>query len=154
MIIRINIDTNIKEDEVIINCRDINTNIKQLQSYITSLNSRNNKFIFYKKDVEYFLSINDILFFETTDNSICAHTVDDVFETKYKLYELENILPSNFIRCSKSSIINVNHIYSIEKNITSSSVVKFNKSYKQVYVSRMYFKDLRQRMEEKRFYEN
>lgn len=153
MVIRINIDNNINEDEVIINCKDINSDIKQIQSYITSLNSKN-KFSFYKKDVEYFLSINDILFFETTDNSICAHTVDDVFETKYKLYELENILPNNFIRISKSSIININHIYSIEKNITSSSVVKFNKSYKQVYVSRMYFKSLRERMEEKRFYEN
>lgn len=153
MLVRINIDNNIKEDEVIINCKDITTNIKQIQSYITSLNTNNYKFSFCKKDVEYFLSINDILFFETTDNGICAHTIDDVFDTKYKLYELENILPSNFIRISKSSIININHIYSIEKNITSSSTVKFLKSYKQVYVSRMYFKNLKQKMEEKRFYE-
>lgn len=149
MRIRIDIDNNIDENEVIIKCKDIDDNIKQIQSYINSLNSKNAKFIFYKDDTEYFLPINDILFFETTLNSICAHTSDDVFETKYKLYELEEMLPSNFIRISKSSIININHIYSITKNITSSSVINFKKSYKQVYVSRMYFKSLKEKMEEK-----
>lgn len=153
MKIKIDIDDNMSEDEIIIKCSDINDDIRQIKNYITSLNSRNLKFTFYKGDTEYFLFLNNILFFETTGNCICAHTKEDVFETKYRLYELENILPSNFLRISKSTIININHVYSIEKNITSSSVVKFNESYKQVFVSRMYFKILKRRMEEIRFYE-
>lgn len=153
MKIKIDIDENIKEEEIVIKCSDINDNIKKIKNYITSLNNKSLKLTFYKKETEYFLPLSDILFFETTDTCICAHTNDDIFETKYKLYELENILPNNFLRISKSTIININYVYSIEKNITSSSVVKFNKSYKQVYVSRMYFKTLRERMEEMRFYE-
>lgn len=153
MKIKIDLDDSVIEDEIIIRCSDINEDIKKIKNYITSLNSKNIKLSFYKKETEYFLTLDDILFFETTDNCICAHTNEDMFETKYKLYELENILPKNFLRISKSTIININYIYSIEKNITSSSVVKFNKSYKQVYVSRMYFKVLKERMEEMRFYE-
>lgn len=153
MKIIIDIDESVTEDEMIIKCSNVNENIIRIQNYISNLNNRDNKFVFYKNDVEFYLELNSILFFETQDNSICAHTIDDLFETKYKLYEIEKILPNNFIRISKSTIININHIYSIEKNITSSSVVKFNKSYKQVYVSRLYFKDLKERMEEKRYYE-
>lgn len=72
---------------------------------------------------------------------------------KYRLYELEEILPKYFVRVSKSTILNVNQVYSIDKNITSSSIIKFSKSYKQVYVSRNYYKILKQRLEERRNYE-
>jgi len=153
MKIKIDIDNSLNEEEIIIKCPHITGNIRQIENFISSLNSNDYKFIFYKKDTEYYLSLDDILFFETADNGICAHTIDDVFETKYKLYELENILPDHFLRISKSTIINIHYVYAIEKNITSSSVVKFSKSYKQVYVSRMYFRKLKERMEEKRFYE-
>jgi len=69
------------------------------------------------------------------------------------LYELEEMLPNNFVRVSKSTILNVNQIYSINRNLTSSSLVQFYKSYKQVYVSRNYNKILKQRLEERRNYE-
>lgn len=153
MKIKIDIDENLKENEIIIKCYDIDDNIKKIKDYIASVESKTFKLSFYKKDTEYFLNINNILFFETNENSISAHTDDDVFEIKYKLYELENILPNNFFRISKSTIINTNHVYSIEKNITSSSIIKFNKSFKQVYASRMYYKKLKEKMEEKRIYE-
>lgn len=50
------------------------------------------------------------------------------------------------------TFLNVNQVYSINKNITSSSIVQFYKSYKQVYVSRNYYKVLKQRLEERRSY--
>ena len=40
------------------------------------------------------------------------------------------LLPINFIRVSKSTILNVDHIFSIEKNLTASSIVQFNKTHK------------------------
>lgn len=90
------------------------------------------------------------MFFETSGTSIHAHTSDNFYQVKNKLYELEKILPSNFIRVSKSTIINVKHIYSIEKNITSSSIVQFSNTHKQVYVSRNYYKLLKQRIDQSR----
>lgn len=153
MKIRIEIDENLEEDEVTIKCKEINQTIKRVQQSISSANLIP-KLIFYKNDTEYYLNINDILFFETSENSVEAHTEKEVYKIKYRLYELEEILPNNFVRVSKSTILNVNQIYSINRNLTSSSLVQFYKSYKQVYVSRNYNKILKQRLEERRNYES
>ncbi|NLC18264.1 MAG: LytTR family transcriptional regulator [Clostridiales bacterium] len=150
MKVRIEIDGNLREDEVIIRCSRLDDNIKRLYDIVADA-AREVKYpVLYKGNVEYYLPMNDILFFETSDNCICAHTTDDVYNTTYHLYELEEILPRYFMRVSKSTILNINHIYSISRNITSSSLVQFMNTHKQVYVSRNYYKALRLRLEEKR----
>jgi DNA-binding LytR/AlgR family response regulator len=143
----VEVDDEVKTDEIIIRCKEKNDSVTKLRKYIETLN--NIEFKFYKKNQEYYLNINDILFFETDDNSICAHTITDMYYVKYKLYELENILPKNFTRVSKSAIVNVNQILSINKNITSPSSIEFTKTHKQVFVSRFYFKYLKERLKER-----
>lgn len=54
------------------------------------------------------------------------------------------------MRVSKSTILNINHIYSITRNLTSSSIVEFQNTHKQVYVSRHYYKPLKFKLLEKR----
>lgn len=149
LIIKIEIDDNISDDEILIKCREINENIKKIQK-IVSDTTKQADIHFYKNNTEYYLSLDSVLFFETSGTSINAHTKDNFYQVKNKLYELENILPSCFVRVSKSTIINVSHIYSIEKNITSSSIVQFNSTHKQVYVSRNYYKVLKQRIDQYR----
>lgn len=153
MKVRIEIDDSLEEDEVTIKCKELNQTIKKVQQSISNI-SQMPKLIFYKNDIEYYLNLNDILFFETSENSVEAHTEKEVYKIKYRFYELEEILPNNFVRVSKSTILNVNQIYSINRNLTSSSLVQFYKSYKQVYVSRNYNKMLKQRLEERRNYES
>lgn len=148
MKIRIEIDETAEEDEVIVKCRELNDNIRRIQQAVAEISSRN-EIEFFKNGTEYFFPADSILFFETAGNLIDAHTADDVFQVKFKLYELENILPGYFVRVSKSTILNIRHIYSIEKNITSSSLVRFSKTHKQVYVSRNYYKILKQRLSER-----
>ncbi len=150
MKIRIEVDENLTEDEVTIHCRSLNEDVIGLQKVIADSINKSGKFVFYKDDTEFYLPLGKILFFETEDGRISAHTVDDVFETKYKLYELEEILPNSFVRVSKSAILNVNKIYSISRNLSAASVVEFQNTHKQVYVSRSYFKLLKSRLEEKR----
>lgn len=139
--IQIEVDNNLTEDEIVIKCRQLGGNIQKIHEYITSISASAPKLAFSKDDVEYFLPLSDILFFETADGSVHAHTVDQSYQVKQRLYELEALLPYEFVRGSKSTILNVSHIFSISRNLTSSSLVQFHKSYKQVYVSRMYFKD-------------
>lgn len=153
MKIKIEIDDS-EDEEIIIRCKKIDKNIEHIQKLIKeTLNNKNNELIFYKDNIEYFLDINKILFFETDGNLVTAHTDNDAFQTKYKLYELEDMLPSNFMRISKSSILNVNYVYSINRNITSSSIVEFHNTHKQVYVSRMYYKLLKEKMKGRNSYE-
>ncbi|PXV90304.1 LytTR family transcriptional regulator [Lachnotalea glycerini] len=150
MKIRIEVDENLIEEEVVIRCSRLNTDIQKIQQAVSDITSKAQRFVFYKGDTEYYLLLEEILFFETEANGICVHTLDNVYQTKYKLYELEELLPGFFMRVSKSAILNVNQIYSISRNLTASSIVQFQNTHKQVYVSRYYYKLLKQKLEEKR----
>ena len=150
MKIRIEIDENLIEDEVVIHCASINEEVTKVQKAISEVVNASQKLVFYKDATEYYLELDEILFFETDESGISAHTRKDVYQTKYKLYELEDLLPGFFMRVSKSTILNTRHIYSINRNLTASSVVAFNGTHKQVYVSRYYYKPLVSKLEEKR----
>jgi DNA-binding LytR/AlgR family response regulator len=150
MKIRIEVDDKIAQEEVIVRCRQLNSEVIRLQKLLEQSMTNTNQFVFFKGETEYYLPSEEILFFETDGGVIHAHTVDDVFETKYKLYELEELLPRGFLRISKSAIVNTDKIYSIHRNLTSSSLIAFQHTHKQIYVSRSYYKLLKDKLEEKR----
>ncbi len=150
MKITVEIDENCIEDEIVIRCQKLNDTVNRIQKAVSDITNKDTKIRLLKGNKEYYISIDDILFFESDDNSICAHTVSDLFVTKYKLYELEQILSWYFSRISKSAILNIKKIYAITKNITSFSIVEFKETPKQVYVSRAYYKPLMSKIEEMR----
>ena len=150
MKITVEIDENCIEDEIVIRCQKLNDTVNRIQKAVSDITNKDTKIRLLKGNKEYYISIDDILFFESDDNSIRAHTVSDLFVTKYKLYELEQILSWYFSRISKSAILNIKKIYAITKNITSFSIVEFKETPKQVYVSRAYYKPLMSKIEEMR----
>lgn len=149
MRIRIEVDEKIQDEEIVIRCREIREDIKKMQDILSQSITKKEEIIFYKEDKEFYFPIEKVLFFETEDNGICAHTTIDCFKVKYKLYELEKILPDSFMRVSKSTILNVLHIYSISRNITGASLVEFQDTHKKVYVSRSYYKILKLKLEKR-----
>lgn len=150
MKVRIEIDENLNENEVIIRCSKLDANTQRTYDTLMDMGKESRQLILHKGNVEYYLPLETILFFETTDSCISAHTVDNVYETTYRLYELEKLLPGYFMRASKSAILNLSHVYSISRNLTASSLVQFFNTHKQVYVSRYYYKPLKCKLEDKR----
>lgn len=150
MKIRIEIDGSLTEQEVIIRAPVWNEEIVSLRERISGEYLMPSMLNVRQKEREFFIPLSDILFFETENKVIFAHTRERMLETNYKLYELEEILPGYFMRISKSTIVNCNHIFSITRNLTASSMVEFQDSHKKVYVSRQYYKMLRDYMAEKR----
>lgn len=149
MKIRIEMDDN-NEEEVVIRCQSLTPQIMKLQQLLTDEVNKSGQFVLYKGDVEYYINLNQILFFETENSLVVAHTIKDSYETRKKLYELEDLLPGSFVRISKSAIVNINKIYAINRNLTASSAIEFQGTHKQIYVSRSYYKLLKEKMEEKR----
>lgn len=150
--IHIELVNGLDEDEVLIRCGRVDEKIQKLQQYILDLSSEP-KIVFYKQNQEFYFPLNEVLFFETEGEYIYAHTANDSYRIKYRMYELEDMLPKNFVRTAKSAIVNITQIHSIERNLTASSLIQFVGSHKQVYVSRYYYKDLRQRLNERSYYE-
>ncbi len=153
MKIRIEVIDDLSEDEVLIRCGRVDNTIQKIHQYILEQSQSGFKITFYKQNQEFYFPLDDVLFFETEGEHIYAHTTNDAYRIKYRLYELEGILPRNFIRTAKSTIVNIMQIYSITRNLTASSLIKFINSHKQVYVSRYYFGELKQRLNERRNYE-
>ena len=150
MKIKMEIDENLTEEEIVIRGSALTEEMAAVQRAVADVLARKQTLTFYKNETEYYIPLDEILFFETEDGGISAHTASDVYTVKYKLYELEQVLPRNFIRISKSTILNVSKVYSVERNLTASSIVQFAGSHKQVYVSRYYYKSLKISLEEKR----
>ena len=151
MKIRIEVIPEIGETEIVIQCREVDEAISKIQKAISDTTTRKQSFIFFKEEREYFFSLDEIVFFETADNQMHAHTGSDVFQVKYRLYELEEILPGNFMRVSKSTILNTDRIISITKNIASANTVSFTETHKQLFVSRYYYRALKDKLESRRF---
>ncbi|MDR1793843.1 MAG: LytTR family transcriptional regulator [Erysipelotrichaceae bacterium] len=152
MKIRVEIDETLQEDELIIHCRKVDESIAAIQNFVSS-QKKAPTFEFRKGDQEYFLDLNDILFFETGDDIVFGHTREDAYQIKMRLYELEDLLPKNFVRISKSTIANILHIRSLQHRFNSASLIQFRDTHKEVYVSRMYYKILKEKMQERRYYE-
>lgn len=102
------------------------------------------KKLYAKKDNEMFLiNSSDVLYFDSVDNRTFLYTNDDVMEIKQKLYELEDILSDkDFVRISKSQIVNINQIRSLKPELNRTILVTlFNGE--RLYISRKYVKIIR-----------
>ena len=150
MKVKIEIDPALAEDEVLIRCRKMDEHILRLQQEISQTAPEKNCIALQDAGTSYFAPLDEILFFETEGKHIQAHTASRLYLTERKLYELEETLPGSFMRISKSTIVNLAHIYSITRNLAASSAVAFYGTPKKVYVSRSYYKALIERLGEKR----
>ena len=150
MKVKIEIDSGLEEAEVVIRCNRLDDSVINLQNYITEQGDGQRCISLHIGETAYYIPIEEIYFFETEGKVIHAHTADKIFEADYKLYELEELLPGRFMRISKSTIINLDYIYSITRNLTASSVVEFTGSKKIAMVSRAYYKALTDRLRTRR----
>jgi len=149
---RVKIETvsGLPEAEVLIRCGQLDESIVMLQNYIMEQGNSKRCLPLCRGDTEYYIPVGEIYFFETGGKAIFAHTAEQLFECPYKLYELEELLPGGFMRISKSTIANLDYIYSITRNLTASSMAEFQGSNKSVMVSRGYYKAVLERLRERR----
>lgn len=138
-------------EEIIIRCKENNEKIKQFASDIEMLLNTRSEILLTIGDTEYFIPKNSILFFESYDGKVYAHTADKIFTAPYKLFELESMMSASFIRVSKSAIVNILHIESIRREIVGNGELTFKGSDKKTYFSRVYFKLLQYKIDEMRF---
>lgn len=150
MRVKIEMVNGLAETEVLIRCGQLDESVVMLQDFIVKQGSGKRCLPLSRGDTEYYVPIEQIYFFETEGKEIFAHTAEQLFECPYKLYELEELLPGGFMRISKSTIANLDYIYSVTRNLTASSEAEFRGSNKSVMISRSYYKAVRERLRERR----
>lgn len=150
MKLQIEVDAKLAENEVILRCASVDEEVLRMQKVILEQMSKAARLPVRKEATEYYLPVSEILFLETEGNHVVVHTADARYESDYRLYELEALLSSAFIRISKSAIVNTDAVYAVTRNLTGASAVEFRGTNKRTYVSRLYYKPLHDKLEEKR----
>ena len=94
----------------------------------------------------FMISLQDIFYFEGVDNKVFVYCEKAVYETKFKLYELESRFENtDFFRASKSSIINLQKIVSISP-IFNGRFEAHLMNHERVIISRQYVPKLKEKL--------
>ena len=131
---------NEKNLQVIIKCKLADAQINRLKSHIELFDNK----LQAKTEGDYqFVDAMDVLYFESVDNRVFLYTEDSVMEVRQRLYELEDMLSKqDFIRISKSQIININKIKTLKPELNRTILATMCNG-EQLYISRKYVKELR-----------
>jgi len=100
-----------EEEIIIIKVRNLSKDIVKL---INAINSKSINIIGYQNNKLFKLKSEEIFYIEVVDKKIYIYLEKEVYESKQKLYELENNLNGdNFIRISKSVLLNIDKLKAI-----------------------------------------
>lgn len=130
----------VPEPEIYIKCKKVD---KKLQGIIDRIQLSTQTAMVKKDGAIYMLAFEDIYYFESVDDKVFACCEVEVYETSYKLYEIEKMVTELcFARISKSVIININRIQSIKPQFNGRFEAMLTNNERQI-VSRHYVNGLR-----------
>jgi len=99
------------EEQVIIRCRNLSDKVLKL---ISELKAEQQKLTGLKDGVITMIDAKRVYYFEGVDNKVFIYCKQSVYESKLKLYEIEEKYENTyFFRASKSIILNISKIKSI-----------------------------------------
>ena len=124
-----------QDEEIIIRCHEVNDDVLRL---LKRFKNEGNPLLGYDEDKIHRLRLADVYYFEAVDNKVFIYCRDKVFESKQKLYELEEMCEGKkFFRASKSIIINIAKISFVTPSISGRFEAKQDNG-ESVAVSRQY----------------
>ena len=149
MRLRIEIEKDLPE-EVVIRAPAVDDRINRIREAVQRALNEKSEIAVKKGDAECYLPYRELLYFETDGGRVVAHTAREAFSCPLRLNELEAILPRRFTRASKGCLVNTAHIRSITRSPTGVSTATFAGSDKRITISRMYYRIVREIIEETR----
>ncbi len=132
----------LKEPKITIECHEADEQILDIIHLIKSQDAKGKKIVGIKDNETYCIEPDEILYFESVDRKTFCYTARAEFETDLKLYELEGFSKADFMRVSKSTVINLNRIKSIRPDFGGKILATMENGEK-VYVSRQYANDFK-----------
>lgn len=131
-----------EEEQIIFKCRQLTP---ELLHIITLLKLQNGIVAYNGNDIHR-ICISEIYYIEVVDNKTFLYCKDSIYESKQKLYELEEMLVnSNLLRVSKSVLLNLSKIKSISPAL-SGRLEAILKNNEKVIISRQYVSGLKKRL--------
>lgn len=132
-----------QEEEVVIRCHEVNDEVLSIVQKL----KKNDNIILGSSGSEVFrISVKDIFYIESVDNKTFIYCQNQVFDTKARLYELEEKLEgTKMFRCSKAMILNLAKVRSVAPSMNGRFEARLTNG-ESVIISRQYVPNLKKRL--------
>lgn len=131
------------EDEIIIRCKQVDEHLLKL---VYALKAGQEKLTATKGTDIVQVMPKEIFYFEAVDNKVFLYLEKDVYETRQKLYELEErFRGTDFVRVSKSVILNLAKVKSLSPAFNGRFEATM-KNGEKLIVSRAYVPMLKEKL--------
>ena len=128
------------EELVLIRCHEVTDEVREIESFIKS---RQGSISGVSDEERYEVPVTDVCYIESVEGKTFLYTSDRVFETAYRIYELEEMLKAkHFLRVSKPMLVNLLKIRSIQPAFNGRFAAVLNSGEK-IIISRSYVKALK-----------
>ena len=130
-----------KEQElVLICCRAVNEEVREIADFVRS---RQGSLSGLRDAKQYEVPVSELYYVESVDGKTFLYTKGQVYETPYRVYELESLLKAkHFLRVSKSMLLNLMKIRSIQPAL-NGRLTAVLQSGEEVIISRSYVRNLK-----------
>ena len=123
-----------------IHCYRISEEVRVIIAFVKS---RQGQLTGTADERQYEIAVSDVFYIESVDNKTFIYTKNKVYETRHKLYELEEILKEKrFLRVSKSTLLNLMKVSAIKPALNSRFTAELF-SGEQVVITRKYVPELK-----------
>ncbi len=140
MKIVIQTDSSVQETSLCITCKEITPELERL---ISAFRLSDKKLSVKKNGEVHLIDLKTVLYVESLERNTYIYTDGEVYESSYRLYELESMLSEcNFVRVNKSTLLNLNKIKSIKSDIDRRIRVSLENGY-QLIISRSYAEEFK-----------
>jgi len=133
----------LEDEKAIIRAKEKTTDI---QNAIELLEGNAGSIAVAKDGKTYLCKPNAIYYIESVDKRSYVYTKDQCYDTKFRLYGLEEMLGGYFIRCSKAMIVNLRKIKSVKSDIGGRLITTLLND-EEIIISRSYVKEIKRRLD-------
>lgn len=143
MKIEIFVDEEATDLQISVTCKQLSPDIEKI---LATLRMMNHQLTARKNDEIYLLDIADVIYIESLDRKCFIYTADEIYESDFRLYELEQQLEEyGFVRVSKSFLIHLQKIHSLKADINRKIRITMSNG-EQIIASRQYANELKKRL--------
>ncbi len=127
-------------EQVLIRCHAVTEEVREIEAFVRS---RQGSLSGIADAKQYEVPVSELCYIESVDGKTFLYTKEQVYETSYRVYELESMLRAkHFLRVSKSMLLNLMKIRSIQPALNGRFRAVLH-SGEEVIISRSYVKDLK-----------
>lgn len=141
--IEILVDEEATDLKISITCKQLTPDVEKLLAALRMMNHQ----LTAKKNAEiYLLDIAQVLYIESVERKCFIYTENEIYESDFRLYELEQQLEEcGFFRVSKSFLIHLQKIQSLKADINRRIRITMSNG-EQIIASRQYADALKKRL--------